>query len=144
MTEEEAFERWGELLEMGEGHWTLEEMALLYAAGEYPGLVIEEYLGKLDRLAQECREAISANGLEGPRAAARLCRYLFEVAGYLGNREAYGDPRNSYLNEVLDRKLGIPITLSVLAIAVGRRLGIPLEGVGMPGHFLIRSPEGPT
>jgi regulator of sirC expression with transglutaminase-like and TPR domain len=144
MPAEEAFGRWSDLLAGREEQWTLEGMALLYAAGEYPGLDIGEYEGKLDQLAEECRAAIGGYGLEGPRAAARLCRYLFEVAGFLGNREGYGDPRNSYLNEVIDRKLGIPITLSVVGIAVGRRLGIPLEGVGMPGHFLLRSPEGPA
>lgn len=144
MTSQEAFDRWNELLSSGEDRWTLEEMALLYAAGEYPGLIVEAYLEKLDELAEECREATGGYGLEGPKAAARLCRYLFEVAGFLGNREEYGDPRNSYLNEVIDRRLGIPITLSVVAMAVGRRLGIPLEGVGMPGHFLLRSPEGPA
>jgi regulator of sirC expression with transglutaminase-like and TPR domain len=134
--------RWKSLLARDGGAWELDEAALLYAAGEYPDLDTGAYLRKLDALADECREAIGTYGLEGPGAASRLCRHLFEIAGFLGNREDYGDPRNSYLNEVLDRKLGLPITLSVLAIAVGRRLGISLEGVGMPGHFLLRSPEG--
>lgn len=143
MTTQEALERWKALLQREDETWTLEEAALLYAAPEYPEMDPETYLRKIDEVAEECREAIRTYGLEGP-AAGRLCRYLFEVAGYLGNREEYGDPRNSYLNEVLDRKLGIPITLSVLAIAVGRRIGLPLQGVGMPGHFLIRSPNGPA
>jgi regulator of sirC expression with transglutaminase-like and TPR domain len=142
MTPREAMEHWKGLLSRDESSWELAEAALLFAAGEYPDLDVAAYLQKLDDLAEECRSAIETYGLEGPRAAARLCRYLFELAGYLGNREEYADPRNSYLNEVLDRKLGLPITLSVVAISVGRRLGIPLEGVGMPGHFLLRSPEG--
>ncbi|MBW3622503.1 MAG: transglutaminase-like domain-containing protein [Armatimonadetes bacterium] len=144
MTADEALQRWKDLLAGGDRDGTLEEAALLYAAGEYPDLRVEAYLERLDGVAEECRGALGAGGLEGPEAGRRLCRYLFEIAGFLGNREAYDDPRNSYLNEVLDRKLGIPITLSVIGIAVGRRLGVPLEGVGMPGHFLLRSPEGPA
>src|SRR5262249_56220725 len=74
-----------------------------------------------------------------PADAARLlAHYLFDECGFRGNRDDYYDPRNSFLNEVLERRAGIPISLSVLAIEVGRRLRIPLEGVGFPGHFLIR------
>ena len=67
-----------------------------------------------------------------------LVRLLFRDQGFAGNRGDYYDPRNSFINEVLDRRLGIPITLSLLLMEVGRRLGVPLDGVGMPGHFLVR------
>jgi regulator of sirC expression with transglutaminase-like and TPR domain len=69
-----------------------------------------------------------------------LNQFLFEDLGFRGNTEAYYDPRNSYLNDVLDRKIGIPISLSVVYMAVGRRVGLPLEGVSFPGHFLVRLP----
>ncbi len=69
---------------------------------------------------------------------AVLNQFLFEDLGFRGNTEEYYDPRNSYLNEVIDRKIGIPISLAVLYMAVGRRVGLPLEGVSFPGHFLVR------
>jgi regulator of sirC expression with transglutaminase-like and TPR domain len=142
MNAQEAYDRWVNLL--ADEDWSLEEACLLFAAAEYPTLEVEEYVQRLDHLAQECRDAIGIEATPSPESAARLCRYLFEIRGFLGNKEAYSDPRNSYLNIVMDRKLGIPITLSVLALAVARRLDIALEGVGMPGHFLLRSPHGPT
>jgi regulator of sirC expression with transglutaminase-like and TPR domain len=67
-----------------------------------------------------------------------LNRFLFDELGFSGNAEHYYDPRNSYLNEVLDRRTGIPITLSVLYMEIGRRIGLALEGVSFPGHFLVR------
>ena len=63
---------------------------------------------------------------------------LFEIEGFRGNQEDYYDPRNSFLNDVIDRKTGIPITLSVLYMEVGRRIGLRVEGVGMPGHFIVK------
>jgi regulator of sirC expression with transglutaminase-like and TPR domain len=111
--------------------------ALLIAATEYPDLDIEHELGLLDALSG----AASAR-LEGAedalRAANALSQYLFDEVGLRGNREDYYDPGNSYLNDVLHRRLGIPITLSLVYIEVGRRLGLPLVGVGMPGHFLVK------
>src|SRR5207253_3837600 len=71
-------------------------------------------------------------------AVAELAGYLFGECGFRGNQEEYYDPRNSFLNEVLERRTGIPITLSVVLIETGARLGLPLEGVGFPGHFLVR------
>lgn len=108
----------------------LDEGALLIAAHAYPDLDVDVELAKLDELASGCPE--------GERDLAGLRRYLFDTLGFRGNEEHYRDPRNSFLNDVLDRRLGIPITLSVVAIEVGRRLGVPLVGVGLPGHFLVR------
>jgi regulator of sirC expression with transglutaminase-like and TPR domain len=73
-----------------------------------------------------------------------LNRYLFGELGFAGNRENYYDPRNSYLNDVLERKVGLPITLSVIYLAIGRRLGLPLFGVGLPGHFIVKLEERDT
>jgi len=69
-----------------------------------------------------------------------LNQFLYSDLGYWGNTEDYYDPRNSYLNEVIDRRTGIPITLSVLYMEIGRRIGLPFEGVSFPGHFLVRLP----
>lgn len=114
----------------------LAEAALLIARQEYPDIDIRAYLARLDTLA-ETAEAMC----EGETLADRidgLNRCLFEREGFRGNAQDYYDPRNSFLNEVLDRKLGIPITLSVIYLEIGRRMGLPFEGVAFPGHFLVR------
>src|SRR5205814_1066528 len=69
-------------------------------------------------------------------------RYLFHEAGFHGNRDEYYDPRNSFLNDVLDRQTGIPITLSVVAMAVGERLGLRIDGLALPGHFVVMARSG--
>lgn len=112
----------------------LARAALLIAKPEYPGLNLERYLHRLDRIAAEARVAGSRDAL---RRLHRLREFLFEEAGFRGNAEEYFDPRNSCLNEVLDRKLGIPITLSLVLMEVGRRLGLPIQGIGLPAHFIV-------
>jgi regulator of sirC expression with transglutaminase-like and TPR domain len=111
------------------------ELALLIARDEYPSLDVEAELAELGAMAHELRPR-----LLGPLAArvASLSRYLFHEQGFEGDQRDYYDPRNSYLNEVMDRRTGIPITLAVLYMAIGRRIGLPLEGVSFPGHFLVR------
>ena len=101
---------------------------LLIAAAARPGVDVDGNLDALDDLAARC---------PAPTLDA-LVRHLFVEEGFTGNRDAYYDARNSYLDLVLERRLGIPITLAVLAMAVGRRLGVPVAGVSMPGHFLLR------
>ena len=92
---------------------------------------------RLDRLSGEVGGALLPREGEPPAERfARFGRHLFDERGFTGNLAAYGDPRNSCLTEVLERRLGIPITLSILAISVGRRLGMEVQGVGAPGHFL--------
>ncbi len=121
----------------------LAEAALVIAQEEYPDLDVTAYLRVLERLGDgaRCRvgaAAISARGGLGPREVIGvLNRYLYDECGFRGNREAYYDPRNSFLNEVLDRRTGIPITLSLVYMEVGRRVGLPLVGIGFPGHFLV-------
>lgn len=115
----------------------LAEAALLIAKEEYRGLDVAHYLGCLDEMAATVRARLGA--VTDPVAATvGLSDYLFREMGFRGNTEDYYDPRNSFLNEVLDRRLGIPISLSTMYMEVGRRLGIPIHGVGMPGHFLVK------
>lgn len=115
----------------------LAEAALLIAKEEYPDLEVARYLARLDDLARAVRQGAGGDG-DPRRLIARLGDYLFRELGFRGNTDAYYDPRNSFLNDVLDRRLGIPITLSTVYMEVGRRLGVRLHGVGMPGHFLVK------
>jgi regulator of sirC expression with transglutaminase-like and TPR domain len=108
----------------------------------YPTLDVANYLAQLDVLAGCARQAIS-NKESKLVQAGDAAHYLFHEAGFRGNASAYNDPRNSYLNEVLERRLGIPITLAVLYMAVAQRLDLPVQGVGLPGHFIV-SVEGPN
>jgi regulator of sirC expression with transglutaminase-like and TPR domain len=115
----------------------LAEACLLLAQEEYPGLDLRAYLGKLDAMGAEARRA--SDGETDPRRViAALNRCLFETHGFHANATDYYDPRNSYLNEVLDRRTGIPITLSVVYMEVAGRIDFPVRGVGMPGHFLVK------
>lgn len=111
--------------------------ALLIAAEAYPQLTPEPYLRRLDELAERVRDR-QWDSTAPVVMLQDLGRVLFEEEGFRGNAEAYYDPRNSFLNDVLDRRLGIPITLSVVFLEVGWRLGLPLHGVNFPGHFLVR------
>src|SRR5690349_18127407 len=111
--------------------------ALTIARAEYPDLNLSYYVEQIDNLAARAGSMISEPG-EVSETIAALNRTLFQEAGLRGNREEYYDPRNSFLNDVLDRSLGIPITLALIYMEVGRRLGFPLFGVGMPGHFLLK------
>lgn len=115
----------------------LGEAALLIAKEEYPDLEVAQYLARLDALAEAFRRRLDAPG-DPHRLIANLGDYLFREQGFRGNVEEYYDPRNSFLSDVLDRKVGIPITLSTIYMEVGRRLGVRLHGVGMPGHFLVK------
>jgi regulator of sirC expression with transglutaminase-like and TPR domain len=112
------------------------ELALLVARDEYPQLDIEAAQAELAAMAREVRPRLRG-GLTARVQA--LSSYLFEEQGLRGNKQDYYDPRNSYLNDVLDRRLGLPITLAVLAIAVGTRAGLPVFGVGLPGHFIAKA-----
>jgi regulator of sirC expression with transglutaminase-like and TPR domain len=117
-----------------DGEINLARAALLIARSEYPDLDIAGYLRRLDELALGVGEGGRAR--DPLQRLHRLREYLFEEEGFAGNSRQYYDPRNSYLNEVLDRRLGIPITLSLVLIEVGRRLGLEMEGIGLPGHFI--------
>jgi regulator of sirC expression with transglutaminase-like and TPR domain len=130
-------DRFAELLGRDDTRIDLAHACLMIAQDAYPELQVERYLGDIERMAMRLRGRMPPTISPEERVAA-LNEFLFEDLGYAGNTEAYYDPRNSYLNEVMDRKTGIPITLSVLYMALGRRIGLPLEGISFPGHFLVR------
>jgi regulator of sirC expression with transglutaminase-like and TPR domain len=115
----------------------LTRAALTIARTEYPDLDIERYARRVEELAQRVRTRIQDPGEPDPTMAA-LKFVLFQEEQFQGNRDDYYDRRNSLLNDVLDRKLGIPITLSLLYMEVARRVGFRVFGVGMPGHFLVK------
>jgi regulator of sirC expression with transglutaminase-like and TPR domain len=128
-----ATQRLAELLALPEPRIPLDEAALLIAAHAQPVLDIGHELSRVDELAA---------GVRDPTLTG-IVRHLFRDLGFAGNRDDYYDPRNSFLNEVITRRTGIPITLSVLTMEVARRVAVPLWGVGMPGHFLLRDKVDP-
>jgi regulator of sirC expression with transglutaminase-like and TPR domain len=115
----------------------LAEVALLIAAEAYPGLDLDRYRATLDALADGARDRVAAAGTDVARVRA-LIDYLAREQRFVGNQDDYYDRRNSFLNEVLDRRTGIPITLGVVYIEVARRAGLAVEGIGFPGHFLAK------
>jgi len=115
----------------------LAEAALLIAAEEYPRLDIELYLARLDHFADLARQR-AADSRDPFDVITAMKGTLFEELGFRGNRENYYDPRNSYLNEVIDRRTGIPITLTVVYIEVSKRIGFHVKGVGLPFHFIAK------
>jgi regulator of sirC expression with transglutaminase-like and TPR domain len=115
----------------------LARAALQIARFEYPRLSIEPYLHKLDRMADEIRERLP-EGFYPLKIIQTINRYLFDDLQFIGNTEDYYDPRNSYLNDVIDRRTGIPITLSIVYLEIARRIDFPMVGIGLPGHFIIR------
>ena len=125
--------RFTQLVQGPEDQLALDEAALLIAAHAYPDLDVDRELARLDTLAAGCPEPT----LEGWRD------HLFVELGFTGDTERYYDARNSFLNDVLDSRRGLPITLSVVGIEVGRRLGLRFDGIGMPGHFLLRLADAP-
>ncbi|MDX2214240.1 MAG: SirB1 family protein [Oculatellaceae cyanobacterium bins.114] len=115
----------------------LAKAALFFAQEEYPNLDPDDYLNALDTMADEVEERLPSTRYP-LRVIQTINDYLYKDLGFNGNLEDYYDPRNSYLNQVIDRRVGIPITLSLVYLEIARRLDFPMAGVGMPGHFLIR------
>ena len=132
-----ATDRWDRLAAARPEEVSLAEGALLIAAEEYDGLDVDRYLGRIAEMAAALKGRLRSD-ISTTDALVALKRYVFDELGFSGNTEDYYDPRNSYLNEVIDRKLGIPITLAVLYIEIGRRIGLPLHGVSFPTHFLVK------
>jgi regulator of sirC expression with transglutaminase-like and TPR domain len=115
--------------------------AFLVARIEYPKLDPTPYLDRLDQMGDAAFHFVAKDpGQDAPLAPRidAINRYLFNLLGFMGNREQYDDPRNSCLNEVMDRKKGIPITMALVYIEIARRAGMRAEGVNFPGHFLVR------
>ena len=120
----------------------LEMGAFLIAKSEYPTLKVANYIQVIQNLADEVRGRLKAT--ESPiQRIQDFNQFLFEEKGFRGNRTDYYDPENSFLNRVIDRRTGIPISLSVLYLLLGKRLDLPVKGVGMPGHFLVKVDSPP-
>ncbi|MCI0339385.1 MAG: tetratricopeptide repeat protein [Acidobacteria bacterium] len=137
MTRGEARAQLTDMVSRDEKRLELDQTALLIAAEEYPNLEIKKYLDKLDSFAHQARELDDRNA-EPLERIMWLSDLLFNDLGFRGNVENYSDARNSFLNDVIDRRTGIPITLSVIFLEVARRIGLKLFGVGMPGHFIVK------
>ncbi|MGH8609349.1 MAG: SirB1 family protein [Gammaproteobacteria bacterium] len=120
-----------------DGLINLAEAALLFAQSEYPELRVDTYLSRLDEMAAVVKKRLIP-GASLASVIFKLNRFLFEEQGFAANIDEYYDPRNSFLNEVLERKTGIPISLSMIYIEIGQRIGLPLTGVLFPGHFLVK------
>jgi regulator of sirC expression with transglutaminase-like and TPR domain len=130
-------DRWHRIVAAAPQNVSLAEGALLIAAEEYADLDVDAYLKQIDEMAATLHRRLRSD-ITTTEALLALNRYVFEELGFTGNGDDYYDPRNSFLNEVIDRRLGIPITLAVLYIEIGRRLGLPLHGVSFPSHFLVK------
>ena len=110
--------------------------ALLIAEPEYPGLDVAYYVSLLDKLGDEARRRC----IDGNEVVRRIGRLLYDEVGFEGNETDYYDPRNSFINEVIDRRTGIPVTLAVVYMEIARRAGVAAQGVAFPGHFLVQVP----
>lgn len=113
------------------------EAALWIAREEYPELDVPTYLGEIERLAENASRRMSGTASVGDMIFS-LNHYLFQEQGFSGNTADFYDPRNSFLNHVLELRRGVPVTLAILYISIGRILGLPLQGVAFPGHFLVK------
>ena len=132
-----ALQPFAQLISREDARIDLSRACLLIAQDAYPDLDVERYIGEIERMATRLRARLAPTAAGEDRIVA-LNQLLYEELGYWGNTEDYYDPRNSYLNEVIDRRTGMPITMSILYMELGRRIGLPVEGVSFPGHFLVR------
>ncbi len=137
MIEGTAHQRFVRMISRPESDIDLAHATLLVAQEEDSSMEPEEYLQVLDRWADKLRPRLRW-AVAPEHYIAQLNRFMFEELGFQGNSKDYYDPENSFLNRVMDRRLGVPITLSVIYMEVARRVGFPVLGVGMPGHFLVK------
>ncbi len=114
--------------------------ALAIARVEYPSLDTAPYVALLDRMGEEAASRIGTGEIPFEESVRAFNEYFYDELGFTGNRDRYDDPRNSFLNEVLNRRTGIPISLAVVYLEVARRAGLRVSGVNFPGHFLLRAP----
>jgi regulator of sirC expression with transglutaminase-like and TPR domain len=129
--------RFSRLAQAVDGEVRLAEAALWIAADEYPGLDLPLWLGRLDALGAAAARRITP-AMDADATVRVLNELLFEEQGFRGNREDYYDHRNSFLNDVLERRVGIPITLALVYLEVAAAAGVTARGVGLPGHFVVR------
>ena len=130
-------ERFAELV--SQDQFDLAQASLLLAQDVYPDIDVSAYLERLDDIAAAVKRTVASDAFAEQKVLA-LNRHLFYEMRFSGNIDDYYDPRNSYLNEVIERRTGIPITLSIVYLEVGRRLGLNLKGLSFPGHFLVKLP----
>ena len=130
-------ERFQQIVSGPDEEINLAEAALLIASEEYPDLDIAAYLARLDEMAATLKRRLRAD-ISPADTIVALNRFLFVEYGFTGNAADYYDPRHSFLNEVLDRKRGIPLTLALVYIEISRRIGLPVQGVSFPAHFLVK------
>lgn len=133
----EAHRHFRTLLARPQGNRQLATGALLIAQEAYPQMDINAYLQRLEHISDTIKQQLGME-LDPRRIVAAINAHLYDELNFRGNQDNYYDPRNSFLNEVLERKIGIPITLSVIYIEIGRRVGLPIVGVGLPGHFIVQ------
>lgn len=141
MNDDTTLPAWTALAEADDEQVPLLGCALLIARDEYPDLDVAACLAQVEAHAASLRPVVETLD-DAPLKMQAINRRLFEELGYAGNHDEYYDPRNSYLNMVLNRRLGNPISLAVIQMEVARRLGVPLDGISFPGHFLVRLPVG--
>jgi len=132
-----AFRRFSDIVTGPDENINLAEAALAIASNEYPDLQTAEYLNILDEMADDVRNKLPQN-CPIMQVLSGLNNYMFKELGFSGNLSEFNDPKNSYLNDVLERRLGIPISLSVIYMEIGKRLGMSIMGVSFPGHFLVK------
>jgi len=132
-----ARQRFYQAIHQPEAQINLAAAALYIAQEEYFTLEVESYLNALDTMADEVRERLPGESYP-LRIIQTINQYLYQDLGFTGNSGNYYDPRNSFLNDVIDRRTGIPIALSLVYLEIAQRLDFPMVGIGMPGHFLIR------
>jgi regulator of sirC expression with transglutaminase-like and TPR domain len=133
----DELDRFSELLSRNDDRIDLARACLQVAEDAYPGLDVDGYLGEIERFGKRLRARIPMQAAPEERVVA-LNEFLYDDLCFSGNTDNYYDPCNSYLNEVIDRHTGIPITLAVLYMEIGRRIGLEFQGVSFPGHFLVR------
>lgn len=130
-------ERFRQIVSGPDEEINLAEAALLIASEEYPDLDIAAYLARLDEMAATLKRRLRAD-ISPADTIVALNRFLFDEHGFTGNAADYYDPRHSFLNDVLDRKRGIPLTLALVYMEISRRIGLPVKGVSFPAHFLVK------
>lgn len=133
----DALEAFARAIDEEDARIDLARACLLVAGDAYPALDVDGYVGELERYAKRLASRLGVDIAPEEKVVA-LNEFLFDDLGYVGNTRDYYDPRNSHLNEVIDRRTGIPITLAVMYMEIGRRIGLSIEGVSFPGHFLVR------
>jgi regulator of sirC expression with transglutaminase-like and TPR domain len=139
MSKSAQLPEWGSLAQIPDSELPLFETALLIARDEYPELQAGEYLALVADYAGRLKKSLR-HDLDLPSKLTAINNFLYRELGFSGNELEYADPRNSYLNQVFDRKLGIPISLAVVQIEVMHRIGLDLDGISFPGHYLVRLP----